>query len=516
MMKTLPEIDCKVLTALRAKSAPVAIQKLADELGIDQSKVTATCMALSDQSLLRIEERVDKELRFGARGRALKEGVLPEITIAKALAEAGKAVDITELPKLTGLEQKEIGQSLRSIEAGGWAKKEGKTLTPTKDLLETRAPESAANALTTYLWGVTRGDAASWVPDAKVRSEVKGYDEARQQLSTRSGIVEEKERKTRLVALTDAGRALIAGGIETRREVNQLTSELLLEGGWRGVDLRPYDVTLPSEPVYPGKEHPLVSIFSQTRRVFLELGFEEIASPYVESSFWDFDALFQPQDHPAREMQDTFYIARPGPCRLPDERLVETVRRTHEDGGTTGSVGWRYRWSPDVARRPVLRTHTTASTIRALAQDPRPPRKVFCVGPVFRRETVDYKHLPVFHQVDGIIIDARASFASLLGTLSAFYRKMGFERFQFRPGFFPYTEPSVEVFVWAERKNDWVEMGGAGVFRPEVTLPFGCGVPVLAWGLGLERLALFRYELATISELYRSRLSWLKEAPLCR
>ena len=152
----------------------------------------------------------------------------------------------------------------------------------------------------------------------------------------------------------------------------------------------------------------------------------------------------------------------------------------------------------------------------ALAEDPAPPRKVFCVGKVFRRETVDYKHLPVFYQVDGIIIDEHASFASLLGTLEAFYRKMGFEKFQFRPAFFPYTEPSVVLFFYLEETQDWVEMGGAGVFRPEATEPFGCKVPVLAWGLGLERLAMFRYALNDIRQIYVADLNWLKEAELCR
>jgi phenylalanyl-tRNA synthetase alpha chain len=164
----------------------------------------------------------------------------------------------------------------------------------------------------------------------------------------------------------------------------------------------------------------------------------------------------------------------------------------------------------------VLRTHTTASTVRELAREPTPPRKVFCVGPVFRREAIDYKHLPVFHQVDGIVIDEQASFATLLTLLRTFYSKMGFERIQFRPGFFPYTEPSVEVFVWMESRKDWFEMGGAGVFRTEVTEPLGCRTPVLAWGLGLERLAMFRFGIADIRALYLAHLDWLKETPLCR
>ncbi|MBM4320496.1 MAG: phenylalanine--tRNA ligase subunit alpha, partial [Deltaproteobacteria bacterium] len=285
---------------------------------------------------------------------------------------------------------------------------------------------------------------------------------------------------------------------------------------WREVQLRPYDVTLATARVYPGKSHPFQRILAETRRAFLELGFTEYASPLVESSFWDFDALFQPQDHPAREMQDTFYVARPARTQLPDQAYLDEVARTHEHGGSTGSLGWRYRFDPELATRPVLRTHSTAATIRALAADPQAPRKVFTVGQVFRREAIDYKHLPVFHQVDGIVVDERASFATLLGVLDAFYRKMGFARFTFRPGFFPYTEPSVEIYVWLEGRRDWVEMGGAGVFRPEVTEPTGCTSPVLAWGLGLERVAMFRHGLTDIRDLYLADLDWLKGAPLCR
>jgi phenylalanyl-tRNA synthetase alpha chain len=516
-MKTLLEIDYLVLTALARRDGPAGIRDVADEIGQDQSKVTAACLGFAEQGLVRIDEHERTEYRIGPK--APPGAALPERVIIGALAAAGEPRAIPEIAELTGLAPKEVGQSLRWLQAKGWATKQGKVLTITPAGLEAARRDDLGpdERLVAALRPPEQGPARPWVAAAALRDELGiDLDAAQKLLAGRAGMFEEKRRTLREVTLTESGRALVDGGIQLRKVVNQLTSELLVSGGWREVDLRPYDVSAAADPVFPGKEHPLVSIFQQTRRVFLEMGFEEIVSPYVESSFWDFDALFQPQDHPARDMQDTFYVARPRRCGLPDTQLVDAVRRTHEDGGETGSVGWRYRWDGELARRPVLRTHTTASTIRALAQDPTPPRKVFCVGPVFRRETVDYKHLPVFHQVDGIIIDEEASFASLLGTLSAFYRKMGFDRFQFRPAFFPYTEPSVEVFVWLEEKRDWVEMGGSGMFRPEVTLPLGCTAPVLAWGLGLERLAMFRYGLTNISELYRAKIPWLKETPLCR
>jgi phenylalanyl-tRNA synthetase alpha chain len=336
-------------------------------------------------------------------------------------------------------------------------------------------------------------------------------------LKGRRELIELRPKRRRLVALTEQGAAVVAEGVAEAREVAQFGSDLIATGEWRQVTFKTYDVHLGVAPIHPGKRHPMQRVLEETRHVFMEMGFQEIQSPTVESAFWNFDALFQPQDHPAREMQDTFYLASPARVPLPrDAALVERVARTHEDGGDTGSRGWQYRWEGARAEEAVLRTHTTAATVRALAADPRGPRKVFCVGRVFRREAIDYKHLPVFHQVDGIIIDEQASFAHLLGTLAAFYRTMGFERFEFRPAFFPYTEPSVEVFIWLEEKKDWFEMGGAGIFRPEVTRPLGCTVPVLAWGLGLERLAMLRYDVLDMRSLYLADLEWLKEVPLCR
>lgn len=506
----VPELDYRILTTLAELNQPLAIRDLASRLEVDQSQISAVCLSRAGAGEISIEEVVEVQLRLGSKGKGLAAAEFPERTIIKALSQNGGQVEMGALATLCGLEQKDVGQSLRWLKLKGWAEKAGKEVKLLAAGELALGDKLADECLIEALLKTGAADAKVFV------AQGIDVDLALQLLKERKGCVEEKTKTIRFVRLSEAGQALVAGGLVGRKQVNQLTSEMLRSGEWRNADLRPYDVTLAAEPVYAAKEHPLVSVFNQTRRVFLELGFSEISSGYVESSFWDFDALFQPQDHPARDMQDTFYVGRPAEARLPAQEMVDRVRRTHEDGGDTGSVGWRYRWNEDLARRPVLRTHTTASTIRALAEDPNPPRKVFCVGPVFRRETVDYKHLPVFHQVDGVIIDEHANFATLLGTLRAFYKKMGFDRFQFRPAFFPYTEPSVEIFVWSEKKSDWVEMGGAGMFRPEVTEPLGCKAPVIAWGLGLERLAMFRYQLSSIGELYRSRLSWLKETPLCR
>ncbi len=504
------EVEAEVLKVLPPGAGAEPVDELARRLGLDQSPVAGAVATLETRGFVSVSEESEDEFRVGPKANGWPRAEFPERRVARALAALGGASEISALAERSGIPTKEIGESLRWLAARGWASRDGAQLRLSPAWAGAEPAPEPDEILVAHLveHGPSRRGALQHA-DLDL-----GAGLAR--LAQRAGVVDRRERRRRLVSLTEAGRAAVAAGIDARPELNELTTDLLVSGRWREAQLRPYDVTLPGPASTVGKEHPFRRILQQTRRVFLEMGFEETASPWVESAFWDFDALFQPQDHPARDMQDTFYVARPETAALPDPALVDRVRRTHEDGGDTGSIGWRTRWNPALAERCVLRTHTTASTVRALHADPNPPRRVFCVGPVFRRETIDYKHLPVFHQVDGIVIDANASFAMLLTLLATFYRKMGFPRIQFRPAFFPYTEPSVEVFVYLESRQDWVELGGAGVFRPEVTEPLGCRVPVLAWGLGLERVAMFRFGLSDIREIYLAHLDWLKETPLCR
>ncbi|MFQ5805557.1 MAG: phenylalanine--tRNA ligase subunit alpha [Phycisphaerae bacterium] len=507
----LPQIQYDVLARLRPLGEPTRIPQLAKELGRDQSPVTAACADLRQHELVQIEEVAFDELSLGKEGQRFTAAALPERVVVGVLLAQGGSCKLTEIPKHCELHASQVGQSLRWLSQRGWARKEGDILVLTSkgraDINEQQPDELLLAALADGR--IARKD--------ELVAEGLNVEAAVRLLAKRKGFLHVKPRIDRKASITAKGRELLASGITGRKKVNQLTPELLADGGWRRVELRPYDVTLAAKKLYPGKEHAFQRTLDKVRRVFLEMGFSEVASPWVESSFWDFDALFQPQDHPARDMQDTFYVARPEHCQLPDEELVESVKNTHENGGATGSTGWQYRWNRELAHKPVLRTHTTAATIRALAAHTQGrPGKYFVTGPVFRRETADYKHLPVFHQVDGIIVDPQASLVTLLGTLAAFYKKMGFPKTRFRPSFFPYTEPSAEVLLWLEQRGEWVEMGGSGIFRPEVTLPVGAQHRVLAWGLGLERLAMMIHNLKAIGDLYFAAMPWLREAPLCR
>ena len=290
---------------------------------------------------------------------------------------------------------------------------------------------------------------------------------------------------------------------------------MLLSGSWKNKEFREYDVNVYVKPKYPAKKHPLQSMIGRIREIFIEMGFEEITGPLVESAFWNFDVLFQPQDHPARDMHDTFYIENLKEMEIHRfDELKGDVKKTHEDGGTTKSTGWGYEWDEDVAKKALLRTHTTAVTARYLSKLNKKdlPKKVFSVGKVFRNESIDYKHLPEFYQVEGIVASEDVTFRNLLGILEEFYTSMGF-KVRYRPAYFPYTEMSVEPEVYIEERDEWVELGGAGIFRPEVVIPLlGFDCPVLAWGLGLDRVVALSLGLKDIRELYISDLNWLRKS----
>jgi phenylalanyl-tRNA synthetase alpha chain len=338
------------------------------------------------------------------------------------------------------------------------------------------------------------------------------YLEAFQNLKKRKDYLIIDKKSSYDFQITPLGKEILEEGIEIREEATQITHEQLKSGSWRNLHYRAYDIKAEHPESFAGKLHPLQRTIEEIRRIFLNLGFTESRGTILESAFWNFDCLFQPQDHAAREMQDTFYIKTPRETMLPDEELVEKVKRAHEHGGKTGSKGWKYQWDREVARQSVLRTHTTCVSARFL-KETQPPLKMFSVGRVFRRETITYKHLPEFHQVEGIVADKSITFRNLLGILKESYHQLGFQ-VRFRPAYFPYTYLSTECEIYLPEKESWIELGGAGMFRPEVLEPLGVETPVAAFGLGIERLAMIRLGIKDIRMLYQSDIGWLRELPV--
>lgn len=198
------------------------------------------------------------------------------------------------------------------------------------------------------------------------------------------------------------------------------------------------------------------------------------------------------------------------------------MKDVHENGGH-GSVGYRYDWKETEAQKNILRTHTTAVSARMLyklAQEGFRPTKYFSIDRVFRNETLDATHLAEFHQVEGLIADRGLSLGHLIGTLQAFFNRLGMNKLRFKPAYNPYTEPSMEVFAFHEGLKRWIEIGNSGVFRPEMLRPMGLpeDVTVIAWGLSLERPTMIMYGYDNIRDLcgHKINLEMVKENPICR
>ncbi len=292
--------------------------------------------------------------------------------------------------------------------------------------------------------------------------------------------------------------------------LEEVTPELIKN--WKKSNrFRRYDVNSVVPKIHGGRKHFVSEATEKGKRIWLDLGFKEMVSTLTQTSFWNFDALFTAQDHPVRDMQDTFFIKKVE-GKLPEKNYANNVKEAHEKG-VAKSKGWGYKWDENEAKKVVLRTHTTALSAHTLSKLKKTelPQKFFAIGRNFRNETVDWSHGFEFNQSEGIVVDKNANFSHLLGYLKEFYKKMGFEKVKFTPSYFPYTEPSLEIYAFYEEKKQWLELGGAGIFRPEVTASlFGEPIPVLAWGPGFDRLMMLANNIKDIREIYENDFKKLR------
>ena len=269
------------------------------------------------------------------------------------------------------------------------------------------------------------------------------------------------------------------------------------------------DVEAEVPEIFIGRTHPLKDTIDEIREIFVTLGFSEILGNMTQSSFWNFDALFTPQDHPARELQDTFFLDGISAKKIGTVEQIRKVSDSHKKN-------WRYQWDINEARKIVLRTHTTCVTIKHLAENKPDEARIFSLGRVFRNEKVSYKHLVEFNQIEGIVVGKDANLRNLMGIQREFYKRIGITKIKFWPTFFPYTEPSLQTMVYNEKLGKWIELFGMGIFRPEVTKPLGITKPVLAWGGGIERIAMLKYDLDDVREFYNNNLGWLRSNTKCQ
>lgn len=494
---SLKPYESRILKVIETEESSETIAKKSN---LSEETVNAVCESLRDKGLIKIESRIKEFAELTIEGEEYVKFGLPERRILKAISKGIALSDLSE----------ELSLPEEKVEIGiGWLRK--KSCIEIKEIL--RLTNKGKRALKEkWLEEIVLERIAKEQPIS-----VSELDKEIIDLLKNRNLVKVTRKSSRIVSLTKKGKDVVRGKIKIERQITKLSSDLIISGKWREIKLAPYDVSLPSYSIHPGKKHFMRQILEYIRRVWVEMGFKEMEGPMLETSFWNFDALYQPGDHPARDLQDTFYMKTPQSGKLPNRALVNNVRMTHEFGWDIGSTGWQCKWDKELAKRCILRTHTTslsARTIRTL-KDSDLPAKFFAVGRCFRNETPDWKHLAEFYQTEGIVVDENANFRHLLGYLREFFSKLGFKKARFRPSYFPYTEESTEIEIWCPVRKDWIELGGSGIFRPEVVKPLlGKVVPVLAWGLAVERLVMLHYDIKDIRVLYWNDLEKLRSAKI--
>jgi phenylalanyl-tRNA synthetase alpha chain len=295
---------------------------------------------------------------------------------------------------------------------------------------------------------------------------------------------------------------------DQKKNIGRYANELkqAIEARWkeyeeRSRDATPpgaVDVTLPGRRPLLGHRHPLTVVRDRMEEIFTRMGFTIVEGPEVEDEWHCFDALNMPAEHPARDMQDTLYLATAMP---PFQR--------------------------DDAVRTMLRTHTSAMQIRYM-QTHQPPVRIVVPGKVYRKDDLDLTHTPNFTQMEGLVVGEGVSLADLKGTLLAWAREMFGERsrLRLRPSFFPYTEPSAEVDIscWSCdgagcsmcKQSGWIEILGCGMVHPAVFEAVGYDPEKytgFAWGIGIERVAILRYQVEDIRLFYENDLRFLEQFP---
>ena len=493
-------LERKLLQVMSGRNE-AELEDLVSDSGLTLDQIRRSVEWLKEKNLIEVKMNEIKLITLGREGERAKQKGLPEKRLVDKL-KTGEDIELSELPKKIDLNQDELSAALGYARSEKWIKifkKDNRVMIRKEGNSAVSRVEEVLNKIS----GPT--ELSNFVSEEQeiLRSLVKRPDY----------ISYEIVKKTRIKITKDGLE--IARNIKDDNYIDVLTPKMLESGEWRNNTLRPLNVESPAPTIYSGKKHPVRIFIDEVREIFVSLGFQEVEGSIVQSSFWNFDALFTPQDHPAREIQDTFYIANEKSSLNVDKQILKNVEGVHKNGADTGSKGWGYQWNIEQARRMVMRTHTTCVSVRNLADNKPDEARVFSVGRVFRNEKVTFKNLVEFHQIEGIVVGKDVTLRDLMGLLTKFYKKLGFDKIKFWPSFFPYTEPSLQSMVYHEGLGKWIELGGMGIFRPEVTKPLGVDNPVLAWGSGLERLVMLRYGIDDVRKLYENDLDWLRGVPLC-
>lgn len=511
MVKNLHPLEVRIIRRY-GRSDELTIERVEAELGFKPGNGNQALSWLAGKGLvteLRRETRLFYELTD--LGRQWKVEGTPEERLLRLLNKK-EALRLPEIAEALGIENKDVGSAFGALSKVGLVVMDGAkrvALAAAAELMENGLPARGEGARKlSVVRGLLEKAAAA---EGNVLAE-EALDEAER--VAMAGIAKKRgaadaafrivERETVVYALSGesaaVAEALEAAGI-TGDEIGTLTAEMLSLGTWKGAQFRAYNVHVPPSRLLIGRSNPYAKFLEDVKDKLVSLGFEEFDGSLVETEFWNSDALFMPQFHSARDIHDVYYVAEPTKARSIEEPWLSRVAAAHENGGDTGSRGWNYTFDREFTKRLILRSQGTVLSARQLPTA-KIPGKYFGIARCFRYDRVDATHLSDFYQTEGIVLGEEVNLRTLLGFLEMFAREVaGAKEVKYVPGYFPFTEPSVEVHI-KHPVLGWFELGGSGIFRPEVTKALGVDVPVAAWGIGIDRMALMALGLNDLRELF--------------
>jgi phenylalanyl-tRNA synthetase alpha chain len=505
LLESLHPLENKFLLAF-AEGVSLSASSILAKTDLDESRLDMAAGWLASKGLIETTgEDVTALASLTETGDEYRQKGTPEIRIITALRE-GKRFTVKDILQTWGMDPSEVssatgalkGNNVISIGQGGLIESNPNAEVKPYAFLQQIIEETSGAPVVLSTLSREKQD----VIQANFHKRGKG-----------KGIFRVTEKKNRTYSLTEDGKTvleLIRQRGAVTEEASSITPEMLKQGTWKNIRFRSYNIGLNPPRTSIGRKHPYREFLDYVKYQFVSMGFEEMRGPLVENEFWDMDALYMPQFHPARNIHDVYFLKEPTHSREIEAPFGKHVAAAHKNGGKTGSSGWRYAFDFERTRRLILRSQGTAVSARTLASGPTVPGKYFSIARCFRYDAVDATHAPDFNQVEGIVLGEDINFRTLLGLLKLFGQEIAkAKEFQFRPAYFPFTEPSVELHV-KHPELGWMELGGAGIFRPEVTLPLGVDVPVIAWGLGLDRMAMIALGIQDIRDLFSRDLDFVR------
>ncbi len=492
VLKTLHPLERKALPNLKEG---VTLKGLVEASKMKEVEAMRALQWLENKGVLKIQQAVEEVVSLDKNGKKyLKEG-LPEM---RFLRQIGEKTPVSEI---------DIDKSELNISIGILRKRVAITIGKDSKGLVFSLTDQGKKMLKK---GTLEEQFLKSLP-VKLKEFSPEQTFAYNELRARKDIIKKDIVKTRSVKLTDLGKRLVSMKVDASNFIDTLTQDMLRDGSWKGKEFRAYDIKINVPKVFGGRKQHYREFLETVRVKLLSMGFTEMGGPIVETDFWDMDALFMPQFHSARDIHDAYYVKDPKYGKL-DAKLVKKVKAAHENGFRTGSKGWGYKFDEKRTHRHILRTQTTACSARMLASKGlKIPGKYFAIARCFRYDVVDATHNCDFYQTEGIVVEEGLNFGHLKALLRMFAEEFAeTDQIKIKPAYFPFTEPSAELFA-KHPEMGWIELAGSGIFRPEMTKPLGVDMPVIAWGIGIDRIAMFNLGINDIRKLFSHDLDFLRK-----